>query len=242
MEPGNNEEQVTIDIDYSEILEADDDSDTDEPNSGLDAPFRFFTDNGMLKTDEASIEHSGVKKIFLSGMGSSAKETRIVGIYKNLSSSLTGQARSSSFKIFKDAMTRKCGGNANVRYAWYGTARDEVREILSHGFSQLGKVAGNGETYGHGIHLSNAKFSMDSVLSSEIDENGLRHVLLCRVILGNMEKVPTGSGQFHPSIKDYDSGVDNLAAPSSYMRQKHIQHRQVAAEEANRRIEEEKDL
>ncbi|KAK2636489.1 hypothetical protein Ddye_031281 [Dipteronia dyeriana] len=219
MEPGNNEDQITIDINYNEIPEA------DERNSGLDAQFRLFTENGMVRTDDASNNYNTVKNSFLFGMRSLAGETRIVGIHRNLSSSLTGKARLSSFNIFQDAMARKCGGgnrDANVRYAWYGAARDEIREILCHGFSRLGKAAGNGETYGHGLHLSNAKFSLDSnffysVLASEMDGDGLRHVLLCRVILGRVETVPAGSQQFQPSAKGYDSGVDNPAAPSRYI-------------------------
>ncbi|KAH7570285.1 hypothetical protein ACOSP7_018334 [Xanthoceras sorbifolium] len=214
MEQVNNEEQISISIDYDEIPDAG--SVTYECDSGSDG-FGFFTDNGMVKIDEGNNDHKIVEKCFLLGMRSLARETRIVGIHKNLSSSLTGKARLDSFKIFNDAMAKKCGGDANVRYAWYGTARGEIREILCHGFSRLAKVAGNGETYGLGVHFSNSKFSIDSVLSSEVDENGLRHVLLCRLILGKMEVVPAGSKQFHPSSKEFDSGVDNLAAPSRYI-------------------------
>ncbi|KAK0574246.1 hypothetical protein LWI29_020351 [Acer saccharum] len=219
MDPANNEEQVTIDIDYNEIPEAvDDDSVTNEPNSNLDVLFRFFSDNGMVKSEEASYEYNVVKDSFLLGMGTLAEETQIVAIHKNLNSSLTGKARLSSFQIFQEAMSRKCGGgDTNVRPAWYGAAKDEIREILCHGFSHIGKAAGNGEKYGHGLQLSNSNFSIDSVLSSEMDSNGLRHVFLCRVILGNVETVAAGSNQFHPSAKVYDSGVDNLAAPSRYI-------------------------
>lgn len=49
------------------------------------------------------------------------------------------------------------------------------------------------------------------------DENGLRHLLLCRVILGSMELVPPGSRQCHPSSKEFDSGVDNLLLPTKYI-------------------------
>ncbi|KAK2636493.1 hypothetical protein Ddye_031285 [Dipteronia dyeriana] len=216
MEPVNNEEQVTVDINYAEIPEAaDDDSVNNEP---IDARFQIFTDNGMMKSEESTNNYNVVKDSFLSGMGTLAEETRVVAIHKNMSSNVTGEPRLSSFKIFSEAMTRKfSGGDANVKYAWYGVAKDEIREILCHGFCRIGKAAGNGEKYGNGLHLSNSKFSMDSVLSSEMDENGLRHVLLCRVILGNVETVPAGSNQFYPSVKDYDSGVDNLALPSRYI-------------------------
>lgn len=55
-----------------------------------------------------------------------------------------------------------------------------------------------------------------SALASEVDEDGLRHILLCRVILGNMEVVCPGSKQYHPSSQQFDSGVDNLVAPRRY--------------------------
>lgn len=56
-----------------------------------------------------------------------------------------------------------------------------------------------------------------SASSSAEDENGLRHVMLCRVILGNMETVHAGSQQFHPCSKEYDSGVDDVSAPRRYI-------------------------
>lgn len=54
-------------------------------------------------------------------------------------------------------------------------------------------------------------------MSSILDENGLRHVLLCRVILGNMEEVRPGSKQFYSSSEEFDSGVDNLIDPRRYI-------------------------
>ena len=49
------------------------------------------------------------------------------------------------------------------------------------------------------------------------DENGVRHMVLCRVIMGNMEPVNRGSKQFHPSCEDFDSGVDDFQNPSHYI-------------------------
>lgn len=56
-----------------------------------------------------------------------------------------------------------------------------------------------------------------SALSSEVDGDGLRHILLCRVIMGNMEAVCPGSTQFHPSSQKFDSGVDNVLAPRRFI-------------------------
>ncbi|KAI8546947.1 hypothetical protein RHMOL_Rhmol07G0159100 [Rhododendron molle] len=51
----------------------------------------------------------------------------------------------------------------------------------------------------------------------DVDENGVRHVVLCRVILGKVELVRHGSEQFHPSCENFDSGVDDLENPNHYI-------------------------
>lgn len=50
-----------------------------------------------------------------------------------------------------------------------------------------------------------------------MDSEGLRHVLLCRVILGKPELVSFGSEQSHPSSEQYDSGIDDLSSPTRYI-------------------------
>lgn len=42
-------------------------------------------------------------------------------------------------------------------------------------------------------------------------------MILCRVIMGNMEVVQPGSQQFNPSCEDFDSGVDDLNNPKHYL-------------------------
>ena len=51
----------------------------------------------------------------------------------------------------------------------------------------------------------------------DVDENGVRHLVFCRVIMGNMELLQPGSGQFHPSSENFDSGVDDLENPREYI-------------------------
>ncbi|KAL7191956.1 hypothetical protein ACSBR2_023932 [Camellia fascicularis] len=89
---------------------------------------------------------------------------------------------------------------------------DEIGKIITHGFDHCGDTENNG-LYGCGIYLSPDDSSIDSLKSSIVDEDGLRHVLLCRVILGNTELVHPGSKQFHSSSEQFDSGVDNLVSP-----------------------------
>lgn len=42
-------------------------------------------------------------------------------------------------------------------------------------------------------------------------------MVLCRVIMGNMEPLFSGTKQFHPSSEDFDSGVDDLQNPRHYI-------------------------
>lgn len=56
-----------------------------------------------------------------------------------------------------------------------------------------------------------------SSMLSEADEDGVRHMVLCRVILGNIEKVEAGSQQSHPSSTEFDTGVDDPTCPKRYI-------------------------
>lgn len=214
MERVGAEEQVSMTVDDLEIIRPE--AESDEFSSSSERVDLFAWNNGMIRVDEGNTEHDAIKKMFLSGMGAIGKGTDVVSIHKNSHSTLTGQARFESFRIFSQAVGKKCGGDANINYAWYGASRGEIYDIISHGFSRLQRPKA-GELYGFGVYLSSAKFSIDCALSSAEDENGLRHVMLCRVILGNMETVHAGSQQFHPCSKEYDSGVDDVSAPRRYI-------------------------
>ncbi|KAG5039563.1 hypothetical protein JHK85_012039 [Glycine max] len=63
----------------------------------------------------------------------------------------------------------------------------------------------------------NANVKFACVKSSVVDEDGLRHLLLCRVILGKTEVVPRGSYQCRSSSQEFDSGVDDLSNPKEYV-------------------------
>lgn len=51
----------------------------------------------------------------------------------------------------------------------------------------------------------------------EADDDGVRHVVLCRVILGNVEKIEAGSQQSYPSSAEFDTGADDLNNPKWYV-------------------------
>ncbi|KAH7866385.1 hypothetical protein Vadar_019704 [Vaccinium darrowii] len=172
--------------------------------------------NGLVKLDEGDRLHEIIKRVFVSGLGSTGHHTSVVAIYRNSCSNFTGQARLQSFHIFAEAMKNKCGGNANLKYAWYGGSKDEIEKIVSHGFGHCWDDEDKG-LYGRGIYLCPEDSPNDCVESAIVDKDGFKHVMLCRVVMGNMELVHPGSEQCHPSSEEFDSGVDNLISPKKYI-------------------------
>lgn len=107
---------------------------------------------GLVELDEGDRLHQMIKRKFIAGLGSTGTHAYVVAIHRNSCSSFTGQARLQSFRIFAKAMGTKCGGNGNLRYAWYGSSKDEIEKIISHGFGHCGSNGDKG-LYGHGIYL-----------------------------------------------------------------------------------------
>lgn len=56
-----------------------------------------------------------------------------------------------------------------------------------------------------------------SARMAEADQNGEKHVILCRVVLGNVEKVERGSQQCYPSTVEFDTGSDDPKNPNWYI-------------------------
>ncbi|XP_060213970.1 probable inactive poly [ADP-ribose] polymerase SRO2 isoform X2 [Lycium barbarum] len=207
------DEQVSMTIEKEEMLLSSD-SVAETPSPPFDDYFRLLKRNGMIKLKERDKKHDIIESGFLSGMGQFAKEVEVVSIHKNSCTTILGQARLEGFRIYSEAMRKKCGGNDNSKYAWFGSSKDEICNIISHGFSTTTEPK-FGDCFGIGVYLYPT--NIDGVLSAEEDENGLRHMLLCRVILGNTEVIEAGSTQFQPTCEYFDSGVDNLLAPKRYI-------------------------
>ncbi|KAK7247241.1 hypothetical protein RIF29_42120 [Crotalaria pallida] len=187
-------------------------------------PREIFATKGLMNIiEEGNEEYQLIKKCFLKGMGFMEHATTVMALHKNnVSSSLERQARLDCFRIFSKAVAIKNGGDPNVKYAWYGGSLDELIEIVSSGFSIGCKNYDDDddhdiESHGDGICLFSAISSIDSAMSTVADGHGLRHVLLCRVILGKVEAVPAGSNQSKSSSKQYDTGVDDISAPRRHI-------------------------
>ncbi|KAE9459278.1 hypothetical protein C3L33_08818, partial [Rhododendron williamsianum] len=158
------------------------------------------------------MDSDAVRKIFLVGIGSFAGAD-IVDLYRCSSTFL--QARLELFQKQVE-ITDKYRGDANVQYAWLPSTKAAVASIIMYGLGRCGTSA-HQSTHGFGVHLSPANCSITSARYCDVDENGMRYMLFCRVVMGNMELVPAGSKQSHPSNENFDSGVDDLQNPRNYI-------------------------
>ncbi|KAK9198038.1 hypothetical protein WN944_013221 [Citrus x changshan-huyou] len=172
--------------------------------------------NGLISLQEGDKVYDLISGRLISGLGVLGAQAKIVFIHRNSFSGVMGQAKIQSFQIFVKAVAEKCGGDANVKYAWCAGTKDEICKIIEHGFGYCGKPNNDG-MYGCGVYLSPDDSPLECVKNSAIDREGMRYLLLCRVILGKQEVVHPGSDQYHPSTGEFESGVDNLQVPKKYI-------------------------
>jgi hypothetical protein len=153
--------------------------------------------------------------MLLQGMGTAIDSKDIIGIYRT---PLMDNCREDRYDLFqKQVEVIKCQrGNANVRYAWLSCSKHTVDEMMLNGILQVKKPI-RCPTYGTGTLLAPANRSNNCVNYSDVDENGIIHMMLCRVIMGNVEIVHHGSKQHRPSNAYFDSGVDDLKNPQHYI-------------------------
>ncbi|KZV41579.1 inactive poly [Dorcoceras hygrometricum] len=161
---------------------------------------------------ERSLDISATKDLFFQGINVLAKAT-IIDIQH-----CTSTAIDARYEIFQKQIeiTERYRGSANVLYGWLPCSKGMVSSILKYGIGYFQRT--NIEPlYGFGVYLLPANGSDLSANYFDSDENDTRHMVLCRVIMGNMERVHLGSAQFHPSDESFDSGVDSLEDPKRYI-------------------------
>ncbi|GAB4839256.1 hypothetical protein Ancab_028783 [Ancistrocladus abbreviatus] len=158
---------------------------------------------------------SAIRNLFMAGMKTIDPGVKITSINRCMR---TGPMEKGRWEVFDKQMEimKASRGMSNAVFAWHGTSKKDVLNILAHGFGLPSKVSGS-QAHGIGVYLSPARLPHISHMLSEVDENGERHVVLCRAILGNVEKVEAGSRQSHPSSLKFDSGVDDIGNPKWYV-------------------------
>lgn len=183
---------------------------------GENEPCAEFQEEGAQPA--SSVDYRGaVRKMLLHGADSLIGAQDIVEIIKAPCVDHFGRVRLELFQKHVEAK-KKYRGNANVRYAWLAYSKLAAENIILRGIVEIkNHVHVYGPVFADGILLFPANCASICASSSAADENGLIHMMLCRVILGNVEVVQNGSNQCQPSDCDYDSGVDDPHSPKKYV-------------------------
>ncbi|XP_058763567.1 inactive poly [ADP-ribose] polymerase RCD1-like [Vicia villosa] len=168
-----------------------------------------YTEPIYGRLDVDSVQH-----LFLTRMATfGISEGDIVDVYRNLGSLM--QARLELFQKQAD-ITKLLHSDANVRYGWLACSKNELSTMMEYGLGHNALLSSK-FIYGLGIHLAAVIHPYACALYCDVDENGVRHLLLCRVIMGNMEPLCRGTKQIRPSGCEYDNGVDDIQQPNYYV-------------------------
>ncbi|KAH7857873.1 hypothetical protein Vadar_017400 [Vaccinium darrowii] len=207
MDHAGEDEQASMTIDDYEFPVSD--SEEDSFASSVFEEFGAFNQKGLIRVQEGHRCYQMINGWIAQGMGMDHKN--VAAVHKIPWSGPNGLGQLEAFHISSSEMAKKCGGNGNVMQAWYGGSINEICRIISHGFQRCRQS----ETEdGFAVCLYPLECVIDGLLSSVEDDYGLRHVLLCNVVLGRLEEVRNGSRKFQPSSNDFDSGVYNLSKPT----------------------------
>ncbi|KAK4349587.1 hypothetical protein RND71_032342 [Anisodus tanguticus] len=160
----------------------------------------------------ARLDPDAVGELFLKGICSPAS-ANIIGLQRIASTFI--EVRKELFQKQVE-ITRKQRGDARLSYAWLPSSKGMITSIMKYGLANY-DPSKTKSRYGVGVHLFPANCTEISATYSDVDENGVQYMILCCLIMGNMELVCPGSKQFHPSSDDFDNGVDSLENPKCYV-------------------------
>ncbi|KAL8140778.1 hypothetical protein V2J09_006799 [Rumex salicifolius] len=152
----------------------------------------------LIRLGEEERAYRGIKQRLVSSLGLQPPAD-VVAVYRRNLSVSSAQANSLAFQVYLRALSTKNSGDVNVKYAWYGASKDGIGKIISHGFGHEQINRTSDALYGRGVYLS--------------PDNSP----LARVLLGKVEAIQPGSDQTHPSSDEFDSGVDSVVSPKSYI-------------------------
>nr|GME11927.1 probable inactive poly [ADP-ribose] polymerase SRO5 [Ipomoea batatas] len=167
----------------------------------------------LLTIDKSERDFQVTKDELISSIGVLGKHTKLKSVYRKAYTTSEDREKLQNFFMYKYGLKIKRGGNPNENFAWYGAPKEQIFNILRHGF--VNPIMN--EMHCRGIHLTPSKLLLDCLKSTIPDAEGMQHLLFCRVLLGNAEVVQPGSTQCYPSSEEFDSGVDSLVSPTKYI-------------------------
>ncbi|AEC09115.1 putative inactive poly [ADP-ribose] polymerase SRO1 [Arabidopsis thaliana] len=163
-----------------------------------------------VKPAEEELDKDAVKQMFALG-AATLGHVESLDVYQF--SSEIAKARLSLFQKQAD-ITKKHRGDANIRYAWVPAKKEVLSAVMMHGLG-VGGAFIKKSMYGVGVHAANCPYF--SARYCDIDDNGVRHMVLCRVIMGNMEPLRGDNTQYFTGGEEYDNGVDDVESPKHYL-------------------------
>ncbi|XP_071692590.1 inactive poly [ADP-ribose] polymerase RCD1-like [Rutidosis leptorrhynchoides] len=210
----SNVKRVKVDLDegHKNILDYSINDNCNQLTAKADQHFENMqqSDEDASPTYFKSMDTEMVKNMFMKSFNLASK-VDIIDVEK-----CSGSIMDARLELFQKQVeiTQKLRGNANVKYAWFASLKGATCSTLVNGLGPDGPQLGR---YGYGVHLTAVDSAHNSATISDVDEKGVRCMVLCRVILGNMEVILPGSKQFYPSDESFDSGVDNFQNPNRYV-------------------------
>ncbi|XP_010516727.1 PREDICTED: probable inactive poly [ADP-ribose] polymerase SRO1 isoform X3 [Camelina sativa] len=193
--------------------EASEDSCTREPDNAVVKWGKAETDQfSGVKPAVEQLDKDAVKQMFALGTATLG-HVELLDVHQV--SSEIAKARLSLFQKQAD-ITKKHRGDANIRYAWVPAKKEVLSAVKMHGLG-VGGAFIKKSMYGVGVHLNAANSPYFSARNCDIDDNGVRHMVLCRVIMGSMEPLRGDNTQFFTGGEEYDNGVDDVECPKHYL-------------------------
>ncbi|XP_061352990.1 probable inactive poly [ADP-ribose] polymerase SRO3 [Gastrolobium bilobum] len=113
--------------------------------------------------------------------------------------------------------TRRVRGDANVVFGWYAATKETVASIFSHGFSLPRISFGLPLSIRAGMCLADLESPNYSATQCQVDKDGEKHLILCRVVLGSVEKMELEFNLTGPCREEYDTGSNDPCDPKWYM-------------------------
>ncbi|GAB4857886.1 hypothetical protein Ancab_015791 [Ancistrocladus abbreviatus] len=164
---------------------------------------------------DGTLDCDTVREMFLRGM-KSVGGADVIEIHQISSSMMPGL-----MELFQEQVeiTKKYRGYANVQHGWLASSKDALPSITKYGLGYFGlpKFKCAYDKCPRGFPDSAAAVQATGAKFYDVDENGVLHMVLCRVIMGNMEVINPSLKQLHPSSETLNSGIDDPQNPQHYI-------------------------
>ncbi|CAK8568917.1 unnamed protein product [Lathyrus sativus] len=213
-----------IDCDFSKIAKTNDadrintkklDSDNDDEVVivGVKHASKFPNTRLLSKTENTYLY---INNLFMDNIGNIDPNASIISIHDLHILSPIARARWSVFEKQME-ITEAARGKANVVYGWYAASEEKVVSIFSNGFKLIRNYPEVRPSIGAGIFLADLKSPQYSGMQHQVEKDEEKYLVLCRIVLGRMERVDLETHQTQISNKGYDSGCDDPKNPHWYV-------------------------